>query len=140
MSALYWGILLLIAGSVLVTMTILANYTFPKPESFPTGREICQGDINERCAEEYELGPNTVGNNRWVDYFQRHDWVALGGIVALLLSIYFWSEIERENKREIERRDRRIQELEEMNDQLYERWHENIEEILAEYEENATNP
>ncbi len=65
MSGLYFfgAILSIIVGVVLVTMTILANYTFEKPASIATGETICDGsDFNERCGELYLLGTNTVGN------------------------------------------------------------------------------
>ena len=86
MSGIYWGILLLITGSVLLTMALLANNTFEKPGKVPTGFENCGGTPG-RCADEYVLGPNTVGNNKWVDYFQRHNWLVGIGIVAFLVGL-----------------------------------------------------
>ena len=106
------GVLLLITGSVLLAMVFLANTTFPKPANISSGREICDGrDRIERCAEEYVLGPKTVGNNTWVDHFQRHQWPFLAGTAAAVVSLYCFGQIARKARLDKEDQQARINEL-----------------------------
>jgi hypothetical protein len=82
------GLVLFGAGLVILTLSIVANESFPKPPRVPTGREICQDgpENSERCGEEYKLADVDLGNPGWIDWFQRHQGnsIALGIVLTLV--------------------------------------------------------
>lgn len=84
MSGIYLGILSLVAGSILVTMTILADTTFPKGDAGTTGRSSEADKRREALVRQMNLAPP-----KWVDEFQRLDWLlGAGGIAAMGVGFY----------------------------------------------------
>ena len=82
-------VLFLIIGCVILILGGIANYAYPKGESYTTGKYVQLGD-ERHDSLEYEQLPSPGNNPGWVQFVQDNDDILLLVLIVMVVVAGTW--------------------------------------------------